>query len=63
MLDCRGQHVWLREVVFSAGQFSLVRRLIQASDGRSPKSQIIPKIGRISENKPQEVCKLVSTSL
>ena len=37
--------------------------LFQASDGRNSKSQIIPKIGRISENKPQEVCKLVSNSL
>ena len=27
--------------------------LFQASDGRNSKSQIIPKIGRISENKPR----------
>ena len=51
------------KAVSSAGRFSLVRRLISGFRRGNPKSQIIPKIGRISENKPQEVCKLVSNSL
>lgn len=38
---------------FSADRFSLVRRLI--SGVRRAKSQIIPKIGRVSENELQEV--------
>ena len=41
-----GQHVWLREAVFSAGRFSLVRRLI--SGFRRVKS----KISNNSKNRP-----------
>ena len=42
----------------------LVRRLVSAvTDGRNRKSQKNPKIGRISKNKPQQVCKLINIYL
>ena len=54
---------WLRGAVFSGGRFSLARRLISAVRRAKSKISKNPKIGRISKNKLQQVCKLINTYL